>query len=150
MSSIIYDAPLPIELQTSRMALCYLIILHSIILLALLIPSRLPAWMNGLLLLGVILHAVWMVFSRKYVPQSTGWVWLDTDRWYERATDQSWQMEPDYFLTTWLIIIPLRDSLRRRYRLPVWKDQLGDDCYKALYRRLKFYRVQKSQQAAGA
>ncbi len=149
MSSIIYGAPLLIELLPSRLFRYYLIILHSIVLLAMLLPNRLPVWLNGLLLIGIILHAVRIYFVQKNVPHTAAWVWQDMDCWHERATDRTWQMEPDYFLTTWLIIIPLRDSMHRRYRLLIWKDQLGDDYYKALYRRLKFYREQKSQLVAG-
>jgi len=119
--------------------------LHTSVLLASLLPSRLPWMFNALCIIGVILSAYYSYRALRrelHAHRGMRWVWQEADRWYDVVAASEWRMQPNYFLTPWLIILNLRNIDNQRRTLLIWHDQLTIACYRTLYRQLKFWRAQ--------
>lgn len=152
MSSTTFVVPLRLELIPSQLLRYYLILLHATVLLASMLPSRLPWMINALWMAGVIISAYCSyrtLQQQQLTRRGMRWVWQDTDRWYDIVTASEWRMRPDYFLTPWLIVLSLRNDVKQRRTLLVWQDQLSAECYRALYRQLKFWRAPDDQPVIG-
>ncbi len=136
------EMPLVIELQRSRQLLLYISTIHGLALLALCYPLKLPLFLQGALVIGVIVIFILSLyrFYSKTFPRYTRLIWETNGNWrlfgYDgREISASLNMQS--YVSTWLCILNFKTENGQHCSTVILPDMLLPDTFRRLRVRLR-------------
>ena len=136
-----FDAPLHLELSTSRILLYFKLLVHLLALVAISLPSGIPIIVKILLYIFVIFSAV--ITLRKFwqsALQQQYFIWQKKSLWVEYldGKEQLWHAQSDHLVTPWFVIVKLCNT-GNTLLLLILKDQCDKQTFRRLRVRLKYF-----------
>ena len=136
-----FDAPLRLELKTSKILISFQLLVHLLAIIAISFPSDVPTVIKFVLYASVIVSAV--MFQRNYrdsMSRAELFVWQKNSLWIESDNDkqQVWQCRPGNLVTPWFVVVRLYSEKKKRSLLIV-KDQCDVQSFRRLRVKLKYF-----------
>ena len=141
-----FAAPIRLEPKTSTRFLVFIVITHTLAVIALMHPSSLNYGVRLLFVLAVIASGIYHYRKQKFAKHGL-WIWQTSGDWQsvqDNFTD-TWQLQRIYSLTRYFVALRLVNNTGKRQDLLWVYDQFDAQTFRRLRVRLAYAQVEATR-----
>jgi hypothetical protein len=141
-----FATPIRLEPIPSRLFRNFILIIHTLAVIALLHPSSIVLWLKISLIFGVFASGIF--HFRKCTGTSRAvWVWQQSGQWKSAQDnfESNWTVQRIFSLTRYFVALRLINATGQREDVLWFRDQFNAGSFRRLCVRLKFYQVEATR-----